>query len=62
MHVEFINSKGNVAEITLYLVSRQGIGRSRGCKRDVHPSGPKFLNFIHVVFGKNWSNSRLAPP
>ena len=24
-------------------------------------SGPKFLHF-HVVFGKNWSNSRLVPP
>ena len=25
------------------------------------PSGPKFLYF-HAVFGKNWSNNRLAPP
>ena len=25
------------------------------------PSGQKFLRF-HAVFGKNWSNSILAPP
>ena len=37
------------------------IGGSRGHASLVSPSGPKFLHF-HAVFGKNWSNDRLAPP
>ena len=35
-------------------------GGSRGRKGRA-PPGPKFLHF-HAVFGKNWSNSKLALP
>ena len=35
-------------------------GGSKGGARDASPPGPKFLHF-HTVFGKNWSNNRLAP-
>ena len=37
-----------------------GGGGGRG-GREGRPPGPKFLHF-HAVFGKHWSNKRLAPP
>ena len=38
----------------------QPVADLRGGARDAPPS-PKFLHF-HAVFGKNWPNSRWAPP
>ena len=41
----------------------KSIGGSRGGGAGTRapPSGSNFLHF-HAVFGKNWSNSMLAPP
>ena len=44
-------------DVELYTLADLGGGR-----RDARPpSGSNFLHF-HAVFGKNWSNSMLAPP
>ena len=47
--------------IRVSFLTRCGLSVADLGARGTPPSGAKFLHY-HTVFGKNWSNNRLAPP